>query len=105
MIGSALALSLIVALTATVFVACAGCLSGWLLARRRFRGRELLDALLSLPLVLPPTVTGYYLLVLLGRRGLLGQPLFETTGLSIPFSWVACTIEVWSTATSRISMC
>jgi molybdate transport system permease protein len=45
-----------------------------------------------LPLVLPPTVTGYYLIVLLGRRGLLGAPLHELTGWSIPFSWSACVI-------------
>ncbi len=43
-----------------------------------------------LPLVLPPTVTGYYLIVLLGRRGWIGEPLFAATGLSIPFTWVAC---------------
>jgi molybdate transport system permease protein len=92
MIGSALRLSLIFATTATVLVACGGCLVGWLLARRRFRGRALVEALLNLPLVLPPTVTGYYLIVLLGRRGLLGGPLWEATGLAIPFTWVACTI-------------
>ena len=44
---------------------------GWLLARRRFVGRELLDVLLTLPMVLPPTVLGYYLLMLFGRKGAL----------------------------------
>ncbi len=88
----ALRLSLLVAGMATVCVAVLGTLAGWLLARRRFAGRELLDALLTLPLVLPPTVTGYYLLVLLGRQGLLGRPLFELAGWSIPFTWVACAI-------------
>jgi molybdate transport system permease protein len=63
-----------------------------LLARHRFAGRELLDALLNLPLVLPPTVTGYYLIVLLGRRGVVGGPLWDATGWSIPFTWVACAI-------------
>ena len=48
--------------------------------------------MLSLPLVLPPTVTGYYLIVLLGRRGWLGDPLYGLTGWSIPFTWVACVI-------------
>jgi molybdate transport system permease protein len=91
-IGPALSLSLLVATTATVLVAATGGLSGWLLARRRFRGREFVDALLNLPLVLPPTVTGYYLIVLLGRRGPVGRPLFEATGFSIPFTWVACAI-------------
>jgi len=88
----ALKLSLSVALVATVIVVLSGTAFGWLLARARFRGRELLDSLLMLPLVLPPTVTGYYLIVLLGRRGLLGAPLHEMTGWSIPFSWTACVI-------------
>ena len=68
----ALKLSFGVALAATFLVVLSGTVFGWLLARGRFRGREVLDAVLMLPLVLPPTVTGYYLIVLLGRRGLLG---------------------------------
>ena len=92
MVWPALKLSLLVAVSATVLVTVAGTALGWLLARTSFRGREALDALLMLPLVLPPTVTGYYLIVLLGRRGALGGPLHELTGLSIPFSWVACVI-------------
>ena len=92
MIGPALKLSLLVALPATLAVACCGTLAGWALARRRFMGRELLDALLNLPLVLPPTVTGYYLIVLLGRNGLLGAPLGAATGIAIPFTWWACVI-------------
>jgi molybdate transport system permease protein len=92
MILSALSISLQVALLATAIVAVAGTLAGWLLARHRVPGRELLDALLSLPLVLPPTVTGYYLIALLGRPGLIGEPLHELTGLSIPFTWIACSI-------------
>ena len=81
-----------VAASATVLVTAAGTALGWVLARRRFRGREAVDALLMLPLVLPPTVTGYYLIVVLGRRGVLGGPLHDLTGVSIPFSWVACVI-------------
>lgn len=92
MIGSAFRLSLLVAALATLLVAVTGTLAGWLLARRPFRGRELLDALLSLPLVLPPTVSGYYLIVLLGRRGLIGGPLFDATGWSVPFTWLACVL-------------
>lgn len=88
----ALKLSFGVALAATFLVVLSGTAFGWLLARGRFRGREVLDAVLMLPLVLPPTVTGYYLIVLLGRRGLLGAPLHELTGWSIPFSWTACVI-------------
>jgi molybdate transport system permease protein len=91
-IGSALRLSLVVAAIATVIVSVAGGLVGWLLARHRFPGHDLLDALVHLPLVLPPTVIGYYLIVVLGRRGWLGGPLWEATGVAIPFTWVACVI-------------
>jgi molybdate transport system permease protein len=91
-IASALKLSLLVAVAATLAAAVSGTAVGWFLARRRFPGRELVDALCTLPLVLPPTVTGYYLLVVLGRRGLLGAPLFETTGLRITFTLAACVV-------------
>lgn len=92
MIGSALNLSIVVSLVATLLVAVTGTIAARLMTRRSFRGRELLDAALNLPLVLPPTVTGYYLIVFLGRRGLLGGPLFETTGWSITFTWAACVL-------------
>jgi len=92
MLLSALRLSLVVSLLATLLVAVSGTLVGWLLARRKIPGGFWVDALVSLPLVLPPTVTGYYLLVLLGRRGLLGGSLHTWTGVSIPFSWIACVI-------------
>jgi molybdate transport system permease protein len=91
-IRDALRLSLQVSLTATLGVAVVGTLLGWALARLRFRGRELLDAVITLPLVLPPTVTGYYLVRLLGRRGLLGGPLHEMTGLTVAFTWWSAVI-------------
>ncbi len=87
MILDALWLSLKVSLLATLVVAVVGTLLGWGLARLKFRGLELVDALITLPLVLPPTVTGYYLLRLLGRRGLLGAPLYEATGFTVAFTW------------------
>jgi molybdate transport system permease protein len=65
-----LRLSLIVASSATLIVAFVGTAFGYLLARFKFWGKDILDTLLSLPLVLPPTVVGYYLLGLLGKRGL-----------------------------------
>jgi molybdate transport system permease protein len=92
MIRDALLLSLRVSLVATAVVAAIGTLLGWLLARGRFRGKETLDAILTLPLVLPPAVTGYYLLLLLGRRGLLGGPLHDATGWSIAFTWVGAAV-------------
>ena len=64
----------------------------YLLARKTFPGRTLVDLLVTLPLVLPPTVTGYYLIVLLGRRGWLGGPLYALTGWSVTFTWYAAVI-------------
>lgn len=64
-----------------------GLAAAWLLARREFPGKTLFDGAVHLPLVLPPVVVGYALLVLLGRRGVLGGPLYETFGVSVAFSW------------------
>jgi molybdate transport system permease protein len=89
---SALSLSLRVAVLATVLNALVGIPLAYALARRRFRGKALLDLLVTLPLVLPPTVTGYYLIVLLGRRGWLGAPLYQATGWSAAFTWYAAVI-------------
>ena len=92
MIWNALTLSLLVVSVSTLIIAVAGTAFGFLLARRHFPGKELLDAVLTLPMVLPPTVTGYYLILLLGRRGLLGAPLYNLTGWSVTFTWVAAVI-------------
>lgn len=89
---SALALSVRVAATATLLNALLGIPLAYLLARREFRARWLVDLLVTLPLVLPPTVTGYYLIVLLGRRGWLGAPLYALTGWSVTFTWQAAVI-------------
>ena len=89
---SALWLSIEVAVAATVLNAVVGIPVAYVLARRRFWGRGLLDLLVTLPLVLPPTVTGYYLIVLLGRRGLLGSPLYDLTGWTVAFTPIAAVI-------------
>ncbi len=92
----ALFLTLKVASLATLVATVSGTGTGYLLARRRFPGRDLLDAVLSLPMVLPPTVLGYYLIVLLGRRGPVGRLLEQWFGVSLLFTWqgavVAATI-------------
>ena len=80
-------LSLRVALLATLFVVVAGVGLAWLLARKNFFGREALDAVVTLPLVLPPTVLGYYLLVLLGRGGPVGRLYESVTGGQLVFTW------------------
>jgi molybdate transport system permease protein len=90
--ASALWLSVKVATAATLLNALFGIPLAYVLARRRFWGRGLVDLLVTLPLILPPTVTGYYLIVLLGRRGLLGAPLFAATGWSIAFTWYAAVV-------------
>ena len=88
----ALGLSIRVACLATVLDAALGIPLAYLLARKPFPGRTLVDLLVTLPLVLPPTVTGYYLIVLLGRRGWLGGPLYALTGWSVTFTWYAAVI-------------
>lgn len=82
-----LLLSFRVALTATALALLIGVALGWLLARRSFVGRELLDAFVTLPLVLPPTVLGYYLLVLLSLNSPVGRTIKAATGLQLVFNW------------------
>ena len=64
-----------------------GVLLAWILARLDFPGKSLLDGLLYLPLVLPPVVIGYLLLVAFGRNGLIGKMIYELFGVSIAFTW------------------
>jgi molybdate transport system permease protein len=80
-------LSLKVAGSALGWILLPGVALAWLLARREFPGKALLDGLLHLPLVLPPVVVGYLLLVALGRRGFLGQWLDHWFGVTLPFTW------------------
>ena len=83
----ALRLSLWVSGWAVVGSLPVGIAVAWVLARLKFPGKVLLDGLVYLPLVLPPVVTGYALLVLMGRNGVLGSLLQETIGLSFSFNW------------------
>jgi len=83
----ALSLSLRVALWSVATSLPVGLLVAWLLARRDFIGKTALNALVHLPLVLPPVVVGYLLLVLLGREGPLGRLLFSLFGITLPFTW------------------
>jgi molybdate transport system permease protein len=87
-----LLLTLKVAFTATLAALVTGVAAGWLLARTRFPGRDALDAVLLLPMVLPPTVIGYYLLVLLGTHGAIGAWLDTTLGIRLVFSWQGAAI-------------
>jgi len=83
----AVRLSLRVALWATACSLPIGLLTAWLLARRRFPGKSLLDGLVHLPLVVPPVVIGYALLVLFGRRGPIGGFLHDVFGITLIFTW------------------
>jgi len=84
-------LSLRVSVTATALTLVAGVPLAWLLARRRFPGRQVLEAAVVLPLVLPPTVLGYYLLLAVGRRGPIGRAL-AVAGLELAFTWGAAVL-------------
>ena len=82
----ALRLSLLTSLAATAAATVLGVPLAWLLSRVAFPGKRLVRALVTLPMVLPPVVGGAALLFALGRRGLVGEPLAEATGLVLPFS-------------------
>lgn len=92
----ALALSLKIALWATAINLVLGVGIGYVLARKAVWGKELIDTILTLPMVMPPTVLGYYLLVLIGKNGFIGQWLERYLGINLIFTWqgavVAATI-------------
>ncbi len=85
--SEALAISLRVAALSVAVSLPFGLLTAWLLARGRFYGKAVLNGLVHLPLVLPPVVVGYLLLLLLGRQGPLGRWLYDSFGISLPFTW------------------
>jgi molybdate transport system permease protein len=85
--AAALLLSIKVALWCTAVSIVPGVLTGWLLARKSFPGKSILDSLVHLPLVLPPVVPGYLLLILLGSQGLMGKWLQQNFGIEIAFTW------------------
>lgn len=82
-----LLLTLQVAGAGTAVAAAAGVGLAWVLQRVSFPGKDWADAVLTLPLVLPPTVLGYYLLVVLGRNGWIGRALQDALGISLVFTW------------------
>ena len=85
-------LSLRVSALATLLSLAIGVALAWLLANRNFRFKNLLDAMVTLPLVLPPTVLGYYLLVSIGRNGFPGQIYEKLTGQPLVFTWQAAVL-------------
>jgi molybdate transport system permease protein len=107
-----LRLSLQVAAVATVFALLLGIPLSYVLARKRFWGREFLDLILTLPMVLPPVVTGFILLRLIGNNGVLGRAFEALTGqeLGIVFTWGAAALASFVVSfpffikTARVSM-
>ena len=89
---TALRLSLLVATTATAASLLPGLLVAYALARGRFWGRSVLDMLVHLPLVLPPVVTGYILLIVFGRRGIAGGWLAAHLGIVLSFRWTGAAL-------------
>jgi molybdate transport system permease protein len=86
LVTDALRLSLVTSLAATVIAVIVGIPLAWIMARVDFPGRSLVRGFVTLPLVLPPVVGGAALLFALGRRGLVGEPFNQVTGLLLPFS-------------------
>jgi molybdate transport system permease protein len=91
-VGQALRLSLFSATLATLVSLVLGVPLAWVLARSRIRGRTVLRALVTVPLVLPPVVGGVALFLAIGRTGILGRPLYEHFGVTIPFTTTAVVI-------------
>src|SRR6266568_4493663 len=89
---TAIRLSLKIALVATAVALPFGVVVAWLLARKHFWGKALLDGLLHLPLVLPPVVTGYLLLISFGRRGPIGAFLADHFGIVFSFRWTGAAL-------------
>src|SRR5437016_9298714 len=88
----AIRLSLKIALVATAVALPFGVAIAWVLARKNFWGKALLDGLVHLPLVLPPVVTGYLLLIWFGRRGVIGSFLADTLGIVFSFRWTGAAL-------------
>ncbi|WP_392553103.1 molybdate ABC transporter permease subunit [Orbus wheelerorum] len=82
-----LLLSLKIASVAIIFSLPVAVLVAWLLARCQFWGKSLFDSIIHLPLVLPPVALGYLLLVTMGRRGIIGEWLYDTIGINFSFNW------------------
>lgn len=89
---TAVRLSLLVATTATIASLPIGVAIAFVLARGRFWGKSLLDALVHLPLIMPPVVTGYLLLIGFGRRGPIGQFLYDWFGIVLSFRWTGAAL-------------
>lgn len=85
-----------IATISSLLVLCSGVFLAYVFARYEFRGKGLAELLVTLPLVLPPTVIGYLLVVLMGKNGFLGQMIFKVLGTGIMFTWQAAVIAAYT---------
>ncbi|HII81178.1 MAG TPA: molybdate ABC transporter permease subunit [Methanosarcina sp.] len=91
-----LSLTLWIAAISSLLVLLSGVTIAYMFAKRDFRGKRLAELFVTLPLVLPPTVTGYILVVLMGKNGFLGQLIFKMTGTGVMFTWQAAVLAAYT---------
>lgn len=91
-----LSITLWIAAISSLLVLCSGVAIAYIFARRDFRGKELAELLVTLPLILPPTVIGYLLVITVGKNGFLGHLIFEVLGTGIMFTWQAAVIAAYT---------
>jgi len=91
-----LSITLWIAVISSLLVLCSGVIVAYIFARRDFRGKEIAELFVTLPLVLPPTVIGYLLVILVGKNGFLGQLIFNVLGTGILFTWQATVIAAYT---------
>lgn len=89
---NALFLSIKIGLLSTLFILLPGIFVGWILAKKSFFGKTILDSIVHLPLVIPPIGVGYILLIMFGKNGSIGSFLFENFNINLSFSWVGAAI-------------
>jgi molybdate transport system permease protein len=85
-----------IALVSSFLVLCSGVIIAYIFARRDFRGKKLAEVLITLPLVLPPTVIGYLLILLMGKNGFIGHMIYNILGTGIMFTWQAAVIAAYT---------
>lgn len=92
---SPIMLSLKIAFVSTIFTLIIGVCLAWLFAKKDFKGKEFLEGFITLPMVLPPSVIGYALLLLIGRKGLIGSILYKYFGITLVFTWKGAVIAAF----------
>jgi molybdate transport system permease protein len=85
-----------IAIISSLLVLCSGVIIAYIFARRDFRGKKFAEVLITLPLVLPPTVIGYLLILLMGKNGFIGHMIYNVLGTGIMFTWQAAVIAAYT---------